>query len=660
MRKRGEVTVFLSLILVCVLSLFMGLLESARTAGSRLYLRMAADSSMASVMSLYNRNLWDMYDLMFLEYESEEAVTQSFAEFFRFYEEQENLYPMRLSEVKITETESMTAGGGAALEKQIAAWIPYRLPDIAADLAGLTGAAAEAAKAADFEELLTVCRQAGKATRKLEKRRSAVENSLLKSEELWKKTITAAENESAGRFLREARTLKRELGGFPGRVDAYEKEIQRLKESREREQSETAAEEAGSTDSTGIAEITENTGSTGAAMGIETAAGADPDAKEMLGREISAIAQVLEEAEKKLSEYREDEACLEAAGESLDQAIALVEEFEESRDPEDEEEGDPDWDEVLSCLNETEIPVPERGGEVDEKKAAALDRLEELFDGSLLELVLPKGTEISKLRVPSKSSDVGKETDGDSRTDTGDSIAPITRLLVGEYIGIYFDSFLEKGEGGAPEGEKPLAYEQEYILNGEPTDRENLAGTVQRLLSVRGAANLLFLLNSPERKAEADALAEAVSAGNVPVQFIVSFLILTLWAFGEAILDVRALLAGKRVPLWKSETSWKTGLAGLLEAEFLSMDADAFGETEGNDYGEYLRILNFLQDRAERNERLLRLIEWNVRKKQADFAVDDCVCRMKILARTEERHLFLLKTAYTAQVTADGGYLNSG
>ena len=43
-RLRGEITVFLSLILVCVFSLMMGLLESARTAGARLYLQMAADS----------------------------------------------------------------------------------------------------------------------------------------------------------------------------------------------------------------------------------------------------------------------------------------------------------------------------------------------------------------------------------------------------------------------------------------------------------------------------------------------------------------------------------------------------------------------------------------------------------------------------------------
>lgn len=102
MKKRGEITVFLSLTLVCILSLFMGLLESARTAGARLYLTMAANSAMASVMSQYNRNLWDMYHLLFLEYESPEAIGRSFDTYLDFYLEQENLYPMKRKSREVT------------------------------------------------------------------------------------------------------------------------------------------------------------------------------------------------------------------------------------------------------------------------------------------------------------------------------------------------------------------------------------------------------------------------------------------------------------------------------------------------------------------------------------------------------------------------------
>ena len=59
MRKKGQITVFFSLALLCVFSLMCGLLESARTAGARCYLKLAADSSMDSVFSRYHKEAWE-------------------------------------------------------------------------------------------------------------------------------------------------------------------------------------------------------------------------------------------------------------------------------------------------------------------------------------------------------------------------------------------------------------------------------------------------------------------------------------------------------------------------------------------------------------------------------------------------------------------------
>ena len=58
MRKSGQITVFLSLVMLCVCSLVCGLVESARTAGAGWYLKMAADSAMDSVFSGYHRAAW--------------------------------------------------------------------------------------------------------------------------------------------------------------------------------------------------------------------------------------------------------------------------------------------------------------------------------------------------------------------------------------------------------------------------------------------------------------------------------------------------------------------------------------------------------------------------------------------------------------------------
>ena len=66
------------------------------------------------------------------------------------------------------------------------AYVKYRLPDIAGNLAGIANAAREAGKAGDFRALIEVCRQAGKQTRGLEKKRREIEASLEEMERLWR------------------------------------------------------------------------------------------------------------------------------------------------------------------------------------------------------------------------------------------------------------------------------------------------------------------------------------------------------------------------------------------------------------------------------------------------------------------------------------------
>lgn len=61
MKRSGQMTVFLAMVILCICALMSGLLESARTAGTRWYFKMAAASSLDSVMSGFHRGLWDRY-----------------------------------------------------------------------------------------------------------------------------------------------------------------------------------------------------------------------------------------------------------------------------------------------------------------------------------------------------------------------------------------------------------------------------------------------------------------------------------------------------------------------------------------------------------------------------------------------------------------------
>ena len=195
MRYRGEITVFLSLTLICVLSLVLGLVESARTAGARLYLRMASDSAVSSVMSYYNRNLWDRYQLLFLEYESEEAIKETFGRYLDFYLEQANMYPARRENVTLSGMSRMVDENGRWLEEEIAAYMKYRLPELAVSGSGLLKEAEQVKKAGDFRTLYDSCCRSGRSVRRLEKAGQAVEKSLKTIEETRKKLCDAADEE---------------------------------------------------------------------------------------------------------------------------------------------------------------------------------------------------------------------------------------------------------------------------------------------------------------------------------------------------------------------------------------------------------------------------------------------------------------------------------
>ena len=636
MKRRGEISVFLALTIVCMMSLILGLLESARTAGARLYLEMAANSSMSSLLSHYNRNLWDMYHLLFLESGSGEAMEDTFSSYLDFYLEQENLYPMQRSKATVTETGKMADNGGELLEAEILSHIRYSLPEIAADLFGLSEEAAETAGGGDFRNLFEVCRKAGERTRKLEKSRIRLEKHLAQMRKTARSVSQAADEEQAGAFRRQAEMLAAQMEKFSYYTAAYEAEAEAVRAYREK-LSEAGNQPESCTD-------------------------------ENMAQELSACRQVEEAAFRTLEEYRKMEEEIEESRQNLLEALEILEETENSGDYEgadDVEDSGPDWGRIRECLEEVTIPEAEGREPSDSKKAEALDRLETILSGDLLELVLPEGTEVSENAVslagiPSdagkengKQTETGKWAETGKRAETGS----MDRFLINEYCLMNFGSFLKPCTW-----ETALRYEQEYLLYGFDSDRENLKETVKRLLAVRGSLNLAILLASPEKAAEAGELAAAVSGGSLPVQVILNFFILALWAFGEAVWDVRELLSGGSVPIWKNGQTWKLDLEGLLSLQFLDRSVSANGELpkngreSGRDYTDYMRILFLLTGQEKRNGRIMDLIQWDIRLRQPDFAVDDCIGTVKIRTEIRQKHLFLVKTTYETVLETAGTY----
>ena len=84
-RAGGQITVFFALTLSIIFALLLGILESARTQGARLYFTQAVNSGIDSLFSQYHRSLWKQYRLLGLEHYAEKQLCDELERFITPY-----------------------------------------------------------------------------------------------------------------------------------------------------------------------------------------------------------------------------------------------------------------------------------------------------------------------------------------------------------------------------------------------------------------------------------------------------------------------------------------------------------------------------------------------------------------------------------------------
>lgn len=195
---------------------------------------------------------------------------------------------------------------------------------------------------------------------------------------------------------------------------------------------------------------------------------------------------------------------------------------------------------------------------------------------------------------------------------------------------VFFSLYLLDKFGNATEQEENtfLKYELEYLLEGCENDRENLEAVVRKICNIRFGINYVFLLSNQSMQAEAEAMAGTICA-LVAVPAITPVLkqaLLIAWSYGEAMMDVRELLSGGKVPLVKSQDSWKLSLENLLDIKNSGLPDEAAPEETGMSYQEYLQMLLLTKKKEELCMRALDLAELNlVKGGNSFFKMDACV-----------------------------------
>ncbi len=273
-------------------------------------------------------------------------------------------------------------------------------------------------------------------------------------------------------------------------------------------------------------------------------------------------------------------------------------------------------------LEENEGELPEEGNPIRS--------VGELKKSPILTLVMPKDQNVSEKRIDRREmlAHRSRNSGYGEFSDVAAEDKKVSALLFGEYLLKHFRGFTKTDHAGV------LDYELEYILAGKDSDRENLESVVKKLLLLRFVPNYTYILTDSEMRAEAEATAltlctllavpaitEAAAQG-----------ILLAWAYGEAIMDLRSLLKGSKVPLIKSKESWQLQLARLLTLGTEEDYNDGRDDMGGLAYTEYLRMLLFLEDQETAAARALGAAEQNLRKihGQAYFRADLCISRLEV------------------------------
>lgn len=201
-------------------------------------------------------------------------------------------------------------------------------------------------------------------------------------------------------------------------------------------------------------------------------------------------------------------------------------------------------------------------------------------------------------------------------------------VLSTEYVAKHFICYTDTspGDNDRAESSALLDYEMEYIIGGEHNDRENVYKVINQLSVIREGVNLSYLISSQDKMSEAYMLAAAlvgVTGCDLAVRFV-QYIIVSIWAYAESIVELRKLLAGETIALIKNRDNWILQLSSLVDEKLnlqslinniTSYEAVNNNKVEGNGrdngigYKEYLKLLIMYMNKSDRNYRIAALME---------------------------------------------------
>lgn len=258
------------------------------------------------------------------------------------------------------------------------------------------------------------------------------------------------------------------------------------------------------------------------------------------------------------------------------------------------------------------------------------ERAKSLISDGVLGIVLEDVNNISTMQIRNLNLPTTLETDGNKKADL---IKDITNKgIFVKYIELYFNNYAKISEYG--NDDTALKYEMEYILNGNLNDKDNLTETIKKLVEVRNLSNGAYLITDGEKMKEITTLAETVATA-IGMPFltpVAQAVIIEAWALTEAVIDVRQLLNGEKVPIVKNSENWNSSIKNIGTFE------DGRKNNTGLTYTQYLQTMIMTQKTKNTVFRTMDLVQVNMQKRyNKNFLISECfgMCEVEANLRIE-------------------------
>ena len=600
MRLRGSVTLFLALVLTSCCALICALLESARTAGTRYYAALAANAAVDSLFSRYDRTLFARYRILAYRYPGDERCAAELDRAVQAYQQDAGRYPFFEATIRPLETGFLGDGGAVWLEQEMLDYMKTQPGDAAPLTVSLL---------TQYRPGLTFAEHVSPSVTAL----SPLFADAAESESLYFRLEQSLLDAGREKEAAAAALAAGNLPDFSQHAAALSAALRQtelisadcLLLSAQLTDGSARFAFSGQAEEAALLPLYETVSETAAAFrarrpeisAAETAAPAltaTVSAYETAAAELAA--RIAEEAEE---DDEDDGMGIDAAALSLPTLSAA------------------------SGLWQDAAPL----------SLAALLRTEPATREALClpaSAAVPAGS-LSLTELP--SAQLAAAEPGASRSDEDD-------CLFAHYAASFFPCYLTQTKEAAQAG---LSLQLEYLSAGKETDRENFSAVCSRLFADQESLRLLALLSNPAACQAAEHAADSLctAAASPRLRALLRFLLLYAVAAYDSLTDLSLLLAGQKAPLFLLTPVPRISADRLLQGGGFQPPASALSESgEGLSYREALLFFYLQTSRAERNYRMLDLMETALSNGQTPFRITHCLVSLRAELRCNASHLF--------------------